>query len=43
MKKFVAVAVSLVMILALSVTAFAATSPAGTTYHKVVAVLNEAD
>lgn len=43
MKKFVAVAVSLVMILALSVTAFAATSPAGTTYHKVVVVLNEAD
>lgn len=43
MKKFVAVAVSLIMILALSVTAFAATSPVGTTYHKVVVVMNETD
>lgn len=43
MKKFVAVAVSLIMILALSVTAFAAQSPIGTTYHKVVVVMNATD
>lgn len=43
MKKFIAVALSLVMILGLSVTAFAATSPQGTTYHKVVAVFNAKD
>lgn len=43
MKKIIAVALSLVMILGLSVTAFAATSPQGTTYHKVVVVFNAKD
>lgn len=43
MKKIVAIAVSLVMLLGLSVTAFAATSPGGTTYHRVVLVMNDTD
>lgn len=43
MKRIVAIAVSLLMILGLSMTAFATTSPAGTTYHKVVLVMNDTD
>lgn len=41
MKKLIAIAASLILMLGLSVTAFAYTSPGGTTYHKVVLVMNE--
>lgn len=41
MKKILAIALSLVLVMGLSVTAFAAKSPNGTTYHKVVTIQND--
>lgn len=43
MKKILAVVLSLMMVFCFSVTAFAASSPQGTTYHKVVTMANATD